>query len=95
MFVLILGSSIISQASGLEKIVPFEKRLSVQLSNNSNTTNFTNDATLFDKPRNLTMEQIKSNNQTINQLYNNSIQTMGEGSEKTRQNISEILSLLK
>ena len=66
-----------------------------RFTNNSNNSNFANDATLLDKPRNSTMEQIKSNNQTVNQLYNNSIQTMGEGSEKTRQNISDILSLLK
>lgn len=107
LFGLFLGTSLLSQASGLEEIVNFEKRLSVQLTNNSNNSNFANDAnftnnsnfandaTLLDKPRNSTMEQIKSNNQTVNQLFNNSIQTMGEGSEKTRQNISEILSLLK
>ena len=98
LFGLFLGSSLLSQAFGLEEIVPFEKRLSVQLTNNSNVSNnsnFANDVNLLDQPRNSTMEQIKSNNQTVNQLYNNSIQTMGEGSEKTRQNISEILSLLK
>ena len=90
-----LGSSLVLHGYAIEKIVPFEKRLSVQLSNNSNTSNFANDATLLDMPRNSTIEQINSNNQTVNQIYNNSIQTMGEGSEKTRQNISEILSLLK
>lgn len=83
------------QALAQDKIVPFEKRLSEQISNNSNSSNFANDASLLDKPRNSTMQQIKSNNQTINQLYNSSIQTMEEGSEKTRQNISDILSLLK
>ena len=31
LFGLFLGSSLLSQASGLEEIVPFEKRLSVQL----------------------------------------------------------------
>lgn len=93
--ILVSGSSLVSQVSALEKIVPFEKRLSEQISNNSNTSNFANDVSLLDMPRNSTMQQIKSNNETINQLYNNSIQTMGEGSEKTRQNINEILSLLK
>jgi len=93
--VLFSGSFHASQAYALEKIVPFEKRLSEQLSNNSNTSNFANDASLLDMPRNSTMHQITSNNETINQLYNNSVQTMEEGSEKTRQNISEILSLLK
>jgi hypothetical protein len=93
--VLSLGLFMIPQAFSQEKIIPFEKRLSEQISNNSNTSNIANDASLFDKPRNSTMQQIQSNNQTINQLYNNSIQTMGEGSENTRQNISNILSLLK
>jgi len=93
--VISLGLSIVPHAFAQEKIIPFEKRLSEQISNNSNTSNFANDASLLDKPRNSTMQQIKSNNQTINQLFNNSIQTMEEGSEKTRQNISDILSLLK
>ncbi len=93
--VLSLGLFIIPQGFAQEKIIPFEKRLSEQISNNSNTSNFVNDASLLDMPRNSTMQQIMSNNQTINQLYNNSIQTMEEGSEKTRQNISDILSLLK
>ncbi len=90
-----LGLFIIPQTFAQEKIIPFEERLSEQISNNSNTSNFANDASLLDKPRNSTMHEIKSNNQTINQLYNNSIQTMEEGSEKTQQNISDILSLLK
>ena len=77
------------------KIIPFEKRLSQQISNNSNSSNFATDASLLDKPRNSTMQQIQSNNQTINPLYNSSVQTMKEGSEKTQQNISDILSLLK
>ena len=93
--VLSLGLSIVPQVFAQGNIIPFEKRLSEQISNNSNTSNFANDASLLDKPRNTTMQQIKSNNQTINQLFNNSIQTMEEGSEKTRQNISDILSLLK
>jgi len=93
--VLSLGLSIVPQVFAQGNIIPFEKRLSEQISNNSNTSNFANDASLLDKPRNSTMQQIKSNNQTINQLFNNSIQTMEEGSEKTRQNISDILSLLK
>lgn len=93
--VLSLGLSIVPQVFAQGNIIPFEKRLSAQISNNSNTSNFANDASLLDKPRNTTMQQIKSNNQTINQLFNNSIQTMEEGSEKTRQNISDILSLLK
>ena len=93
--VLSLGLSIVPQVFAQGNIIPFEKRLSEQISNNSNNSNFANDASLLDKPRNLTMQQIKSNNQTINQLFNNSIQTMQEGSEKTRQNISDILSLLK
>ncbi len=90
-----LGLFIIPQTFAQEKIIPFEERLSEQISNNSNNSNFANDATLLDKPRNSTMQEIKSNNQTINQLYNNSIQTMEAGSEKTQQNISDILSLLK
>ena len=77
------------------KIIPFEKRLSQQISNNSNSSNYATDASLLDKPRNSTMQQIQSNNQTINPLYNSSVQTMKEGSEKTQQNISDILSLLK
>ena len=93
--VLSLGLSIVPQVFAQGNIIPFEKRLSEQISNNSNTSNFANDASLLDKPRNSTMQQIKSHNQTINQLFNNSIQTMEEGSEKTRQNISDILSLLK
>ena len=93
--VLSLGLSIVPQVFAQGNIIPFEKRLSEQISNNSNNSNFANDASLLDKPRNSTMQQIKSNNQTINQLFNNSIQTMEEGSEKTRQNISDILSLLK
>jgi peptidoglycan hydrolase CwlO-like protein len=96
--VLFFGSFFVSQSFAQEKIVPFEKRLNDQLtnnSNNSNNSNFENDVSLLDKPRNTTMQQIKSNNETINQLYNNSIQTMEEGSENTRQNISEILSLLR
>ena len=93
--VLSLGLSIVPQVFAQGNIIPFEKRLSEQISNNSNTSNFANDASLLDKPRNSTMQQIKSHNQTINQLFNNSIQTMQEGSEKTRQNISDILSLLK
>ena len=93
--VLSLGLSIVPYAFAQEKIIPFEKRLSEQISNNSNTSNFANDASLLDKPRNSTMQQIKSHNQTINQLFNSSIQTMEDGSEKTRQNISDILSLLK
>jgi peptidoglycan hydrolase CwlO-like protein len=96
--VLFLGPLFVSQSFAQEKIVPFEKRLSEQLINNSNSSNnsnFENDVSFLDKPRNTTMQQIKSNNETINQLYNNSIQTMEEGSENTRQNISEILSLLR
>ncbi len=93
--VLSLGLFLLPQTFAQEKIVPFEERLSEQIANNSNTSNFANDASLLDKPRNSTMQQIKSNNETINQLYNNSIQTMAEGSEKTKQNISDILSLLK
>ena len=92
LFGLFLGSSLLSQASGLEESVPFEKRLSVQLTNssnnlnNSNFSNFANDATLLDQPRNSTMEQIKSNNQTVNQLFNNSIQTYGR---RIRKNSTE------
>lgn len=93
--VLSLGLFLVPLAFAQEKIVSFEKRLSEQISNNSNTSNFANDVSLLDKPRNSTMQQIKSNNETINQLYNSSIQTMNEGSEKTRQNISDILSMLK
>jgi len=93
--VLSLGLSIVPQVFAQGNIIPFEKRLSEQISNNSNTSNFANDASLLDKPRNSTMQQIKSHNQTINQLFNSSIQTMEDGSEKTRQNISDILSLLK
>jgi hypothetical protein len=92
------GSFLVSQSFAQEQIIPFEKRLSEQLSNNSSNSsnsNFENDASLLDKPRNSTLQQIKSNNETINQLYNNSIQTMEEGSENSRQNISNILSLLK
>src|SRR4051812_11804577 len=93
--VLSSGLFLVPQAFAQEKIIPFEKRLSEQISNNSNSSNFANDASILDKPRNSTMQQIKSNNETINQLYNNSIQTMNEGSEKTKQNISDILSLLR
>lgn len=93
--VLSLGLSIVPQVFAQGNIIPFERRLSEQISNNSNTSNFANDASLLDKPRNSTMQQIKSHNQTINQLFNSSIQTMEDGSEKTRQNISDILSLLK
>ncbi len=93
--VLSLGLSIVPQVFAQGNIIPFEKRLSEQISNNSNTSNFAKDASLLDKPRNSTMQQIKSHNQTINQLFNSSIQTMEDGSEKTRQNISDILSLLK
>jgi len=93
--VLSLGLSIVPQVFAQGNIIPFEKRLSGQISNNSNTSNFAKDASLLDKPRNSTMQQIKSHNQTINQLFNSSIQTMEDGSEKTRQNISDILSLLK
>jgi hypothetical protein len=93
--VLSLGLSIVPQVFAQGNIIPFEKRLSEQISNNSYTSNFANDASLLDKPRNSTMQQIKSHNQTINQLFNSSIQTMEDGSEKTRQNISDILSLLK
>ena len=85
-----------------QNIKSFEQMLNEQLANNNTnrtnsnmTTNLITNSTLLDMPRNSTLKQIQAGNESINQLYNNSLQNMGISSEKTRQNISDLLSILK
>jgi hypothetical protein len=85
-----------------QNIKSFEQRLDEQLANNDTnqtnsnlTTNLVTNSTVLDMPRSSSLKQIQAGNESISQLYNNSLQNMGISSEKTRQNISDILSILK
>lgn len=98
----IIAPQTLQVSIGQQNIESFEQRLNKQLaSNNTNqthstqTTSLITNTSLLDMPRNSTLSQIQADNESITKLYNNSIQSIGVSSENTRQNVSDILSILK
>lgn len=61
---------------------------------NTNTS-FANDPSVLEMPRNVIVQQIQSNNQTVSQLFNDSILGIEESTRQTQENLSEIRSILK
>lgn len=85
-----------------QNIKSFDQRLieeisinNVSLPNSTNSSNLISNSTLLDLPRNSTLSQIQAGNESISKLYNSSLQNMGASAEKTRQNLTDILSILK
>jgi hypothetical protein len=92
----------VSPSYSQQNIKPFEQRLIEEISvsnqslpNPTNTSNLITNSTLLDLPRNSTLSQIQAGNESISKLYNSSLQNMGASTEKTRQNLTDILSILK